>query len=241
MARSPHDPRRPRSAVDWIGFLGFVVFAAWLLTGPGSIGVFFVIPVLYELGTAATFLVRGREAASLAGWRPRIVAYAATFMIPVFVRLAADWHPSWIATTPSVVLRLVGSWLWLFGLVLGFWPLWHLRDSFSVEPAARRLVTSGPYSIARHPIYASYFLNFTGFLVVHLTPVMAAATALWMVLTVVRTRYEERVMSRAFPEYAAYRRTVGAFGPVPKRRASSADPSSGSGEPPPRVIGSATP
>jgi protein-S-isoprenylcysteine O-methyltransferase Ste14 len=239
-APPPHDPRRSPTWPDWIGFAGFVAFAAWLLSGPRSVGIFFVIPVLYELGTAATFLVRGRAIDSITGWGPRVVAYGATFMIPVFVRLATRWHPSWIANSSSVGLRMAGASLWLFGLVLAFWPLWHLRGSFSVEPAARRLVTSGPYQIARHPIYASYGLNFAGFLAAHLTPVMAAVTALWCVLMIVRSRYEERVLARTFPEYAAYRREVGAFGPLPWRRAARVRPPS-PGDPPPRAMGSAAP
>ena len=36
------------------------------------------------------------------------------------------------------------------GSVLGLWPLWYLRHSFSLEPEARTLVVAGPYRLARH-------------------------------------------------------------------------------------------
>jgi protein-S-isoprenylcysteine O-methyltransferase Ste14 len=198
---------------DWLGFAGFSIFAVWLLTGPRSLGVFLLVPVLYELGTAATFLMRGRAERSVRDVLPRLAAYASTFLIPVFVRVSLHWYPALIASSPSLLQQLAGASLWLMGSVLAFWPLWYLRGSFSIEPAARRLVTSGPYQIARHPIYSSYLLIFSGLLVLHPTAPMLVVTCLWLAVTLMRIRFEERVLSEAFPAYTAYRRRVGAFGP----------------------------
>jgi protein-S-isoprenylcysteine O-methyltransferase Ste14 len=91
--------------------------------------------------------------------------------------------------------------------------VWHLRRSFSVEPEARALVTTGPYRFARHPIYAVYLLVNAGILLGHLTVPFAAVLAVWIGLMVLRIRYEEAVLTNAFPDYRAYRARVGAFGP----------------------------
>lgn len=206
-------PLPTRSAADWIGFVGFLFFGGWVLAGPRSLGIFLVVPVLYEVGTATTFLLRGRAQRSTTSVLARLAAYGATFLIPVFVRWALRWHPSFVATTPAIPLRMIGASLWLFGLVLGFWPLWYLRTSFSVEPAARTLVTSGPYRIVRHPIYTSYVLSFSGLLLLHLTVPMALVAASWFTITRLRIRCEEQVLEAAFPEYEMYRRQVGALSP----------------------------
>jgi len=207
-----------RSLADWVGFTVFMLFAGWLLSGPRSLGMFLVVPVIYEMGIATTFLLRGRAQRSMPDLVPRVIAYGSTFLIPVFVRWALRYQPALVATSPKPVLQVAGMSLWLFGLVLGFWPLWHLRTSFSIEPAARQLVTAGPYQIARHPIYASYVLNFSGLLLVHLTVPMAVVTGIWFVLTCTRMRFEEQVLIAAFPEYRSYQRRVGALGPRLWRR-----------------------
>jgi len=215
-------PRPTRSWADWAGFTAFMLCAGWLLRGPRSLGIFLVVPVLYEMGTAATFLLRGRPQRSSPALLPRLVAYGSAFLIPVFARWALRWHPALVAGTTERAVQVAGASLWLCGLVLGFWPLWHLRTAFSVEPAARQLVTAGPYQIARHPIYASYLLTFTGFLLLHLTVPMALVTGLWFFLTGVRMRYEEQVLTATFPEYRSYREQVGALGPRLWRRHGSA-------------------
>jgi protein-S-isoprenylcysteine O-methyltransferase Ste14 len=103
--------------------------------------------------------------------------------------------------------------LWLGGALLCLWPLWYLRRNFSVEPEARDLVTEGPYRWARHPVYAVYLLVNSGILLSHLTAPLALLMTGWLALLLIRVRYEEDVLSRAFPQYREYRRRVGAFGP----------------------------
>ncbi len=154
------------------------------------------------------------------------MAYGGTFLVPVFLRISLAWRPALVTATPSppAAVLVIGASLWLFGLVMGFWPLWHLRHSFSIEPAARALVSSGPYRIARHPIYTSYICVFVGICLMRPTIAMVLVTACWFVLMYRRVRYEERVLVAAFPEYAAYRQRVGAFGPVWRRRQVGSQP-----------------
>jgi len=45
------------------------------------------------------------------------------------------------------------------------------------------------------------------------TPVFALALLGWLALMIVRMRFEETVLGRAFPEYESYRARVGALAP----------------------------
>jgi len=88
-----------------------------------------------------------------------------------------------------------------------------MRRSFSIEPAARELATDGPYRIARHPIYATQILEYAGIWMLHATIPLAAVLVVWLAVLRIRMGYEERVLREEFPEYASYRRRVGALGP----------------------------
>jgi protein-S-isoprenylcysteine O-methyltransferase Ste14 len=80
--------------------------------------------------------------------------------------------------------------------------LWHLRYAFSIEPAARRLVTSGPYAISRHPVYAGYVAQYLGMLITLPSVPFALALTLWAAAMIDRMYLEEAVLREAFPEYA---------------------------------------
>jgi protein-S-isoprenylcysteine O-methyltransferase Ste14 len=205
--------RPGRSWTDWTGCIAVLAFAASIFAGSRELGILLIAPVGYEVTVAFTFLVRRRPRRTLTGTLPRIAAYGASFLIPAFVRASLTWAPTFVASTANSQLRAAGVFFWLFGLLLSFWPVWHLRRSFSIEPAARELVTSGPYQLARHPIYASHMLSYAGLWFLHPTLPLAVVLAVWAALVRHRVGYEEQVLAQAFPEYAAYRERVGAFGP----------------------------
>ncbi len=205
--------RSTRHWSDWVGVVAFTAIGANLYTQAPEFGILILPGILQELVVAASFLLRPRRRLNAAGWRPRLVAYANTFGVMLFLWYAARYHHDWIRPTPVPALRTAGAVLWLGGAVLSLWPLWYLRRSFSVEPEARDLVTGGPYRWARHPIYAVYLLVNGGILLRHFTLPLTAVLAGWLALLLVRVGYEEDVLARAFPQYAEYRRRVGAFGP----------------------------
>ena len=198
---------------DWLGTAAFAGLAVALFRRAPEFGLLVLPALLQELLIAISFLVRGRSRAGATGWMPRLVAYANSFVIMAFIWVASTGPRDWIGRTEHAGLRSLGTALWLAGAVLSLWPLWYLRRSFSIEPEARTLVTSGPYQYARHPIYAVYLLINLGILLRHLTLPFAAVVAIWVALLLVRIRYEEKVLAEAFPAYREYRRRVAAFGP----------------------------
>jgi protein-S-isoprenylcysteine O-methyltransferase Ste14 len=205
--------RTSRTTADWVGCVFFSAIAITIPLTSGSSGLLLLPPMLYEVAVAATFLLRNRPRRSLQGAGPRLIAYMATFFLPLFIWVSTHWVPGFFEMTQSPLLTTAGASLWLFGAVLSFWPIWYMRRSFSIETAARELTTEGPYRIARHPIYATQLLEYLGIWMLHATVVFAAALVVWLIIVRVRLRYEERVLSEEFPEYASYRQRVGAFGP----------------------------
>jgi protein-S-isoprenylcysteine O-methyltransferase Ste14 len=205
-------PRR-RHWSDWVGVVAYTLMALNLLIRSKELGILMLPSLLHELLVAAAFLTRGPARRASVGWIPRAVGYAHTFLFIVFIQAAAIWHPQWVTASDHQTAKLAGSYLWLVSSVIALWPLWYLRRSFSLEPEARHLVIAGPYRLARHPIYAVYVLTYFGIWLRTLNPVFLAVYLLWFVLLFFRIRYEEGVLSAEFPEYADYRRRVGALGP----------------------------
>jgi protein-S-isoprenylcysteine O-methyltransferase Ste14 len=205
--------RSTRHWSDWVGVAVFTAIGVNVYRQSPELGILILPGILQELIVTASFLLRPRPRRAASGWMPRLVAYANSFGVMLFLLYAAARHPDWVGPTDNPSLRTAGAFLWLGGAVLSLWPLWYLRRSFSIEPEARDLVTNGPYRWARHPIYAVYLLINGGILLGHFTFPFAAVLAAWLVLLLVRVRYEEQVLATTFPQYGEYRRRVGAFGP----------------------------
>jgi protein-S-isoprenylcysteine O-methyltransferase Ste14 len=210
--------RPSRTISDLVGCACFAAFALMFPLTAGRFGLLLLPPMLYELTVAVTFLVRGRARRSLQGAGPRAAAYVATFWMPLVFSVTLRWAPNLVPASTSAALRMAGASLWLFGSVVAFWPVWHLRRSFSIEPAARALRTDGPYRLARHPIYATQILIYSGIFLLRASPVAGLALLVWLAVVRVRIAYEERVLCAEYPEYELYRSRVGAFGPWPRAR-----------------------
>jgi protein-S-isoprenylcysteine O-methyltransferase Ste14 len=85
----------------------------------------------------------------------------------------------------------------------------QLGNSFAVKPQATTLVTSGLYSRIQHPMYLFLDLFLASFIVVFGSPVLLWPWAVLVVLQVIQSRKEEKVLSDAFGEtYFTYSRST---------------------------------
>jgi protein-S-isoprenylcysteine O-methyltransferase Ste14 len=105
--------------------------------------------------------------------------------------------------------ELLGLVLFAFGLGVAIWARVHIGRNWGT-PMTRKdepeLVTSGPYGIVRHPIYAGILLAGLG-TAVALSWWWLAAVALAAVYFVYSATVEERYLGEQFPdEYRRYRR-----------------------------------
>ena len=205
---------------DWIGLLFYFASAVGLYRGSPQLGLLMLPSIAHEVLIGTAFLLRPPPRRRTTGLFPRAMGYIHTFFIVVFLQVAARWHPEWVTATANENAKLAGTYLWLVSSVLGLWPLWYLRHSFSLEPEARTLVVSGPYRLARHPVYTVYILTLVGIWLRTLSVPFLIALLVWVGLLLIRVHYEEEVLAAAFPEYRDYQRRVGPFGPKLVKRAS---------------------
>ena len=145
-------------------------------------------------------LFRHRPIAKSTAVLPRLAALI-TVCIPPFC-LLLDRAP------PNLWCNLFAMTAGLSASVLGVLTLSFLGRSFSVMPEARRLVTTGPYSVVRHPLYLFELLGVVGIFLQVRSLAGACLLALIVALQIARAGWEEAVLDRAIPEFAAYRLRV---------------------------------
>jgi protein-S-isoprenylcysteine O-methyltransferase Ste14 len=205
-------PRLRRRPSDWIGFVCFSAFALVTVSKMPAVGVLLAPTLALECFAAASFLIREPPRAAVRSARARLAAYGGTFLLLVFIQVAHRYAPAWLTPTTWPAFRGLGALLWIAGSVWSAYSIWYLRHAFSIEPEARRLITSGPYRVARHPIYSGYLMQYAGMWLLYSTVPFAVVLVGWLLLVADRIRHEERVLAESFPEYADYCRTVGALG-----------------------------
>jgi protein-S-isoprenylcysteine O-methyltransferase Ste14 len=128
---------------------------------------------------------------------PRVVPLIVTCVPPMFMLL--DRAPPDIAfNVPAVIIILLAN-------VMAVATVSFLGRSLSLMPEARKLVRIGPYGIVRHPLYLCEMLGLCGIALQYRSLAAAALLLLVIGLQVARGRWEEGVLARAFPDFAAYR------------------------------------
>ncbi len=149
-------------------------------------------------------LVRRTPSRKQPGFLPRLAAFLGMFGLAAlpFTPSSSGANLVWIAAG----LEVAGHVLMLFSL------LW-LGRSFSIFPEARRLITTGPYAIVRHPLYLAEEVAVIGMVLNHLSWIAVLIAVAHLAVQIARMGWEEQVLTDAFPEYAAYRVRVKRFLP----------------------------
>ena len=156
--------------------------------------------ILFLTLLSILFIIRLEPIKKAKGILPRVFAVAGTFSMSL-VTLFPRANISFTQTVIASLLSLVGSGLSLFALA-------HLGRSFSVMAEARRLVTSGPYRIVRHPLYLFEGMATLGILIQFFNFYSLLIYLAHCVLQFQRMKNEEAVLEGVFPEYQAYRLTT---------------------------------
>jgi protein-S-isoprenylcysteine O-methyltransferase Ste14 len=202
-----------KASSDWLGFSLYLGLACWVLFGHK--GTLIWVPFFaLDLFFARSFLTRKPLQAQASGWQPRLAGYLGTLWPFIFFQLSACYFPKWIQLNPVAVWQATGLMLSLAGLTLEIWTALHLRDSFSIVPQARALVTSGPFRYVRHPLYVGYLLLYSGvwFAAVATVPLTSMLVGYCCVMYW-RAQLEERVLRETFSEYREYQQQAGCFLP----------------------------
>ncbi len=168
-----------------------------------DIDLHFIISTLAQLGafvlvvTILIFvLLRGPAKAKTKGLVPSIIAIAGTCFA-----VAVVWLPR---IELGFTLSIVSLLLIVIGVTFSVYVMLYLGRSFSVMPQARTLVTSGPYSIVRHPLYLGEGMAILGMMLQYLSPLAIVIVGLQFAFQLQRMKNEERVLASQFPEYPDY-------------------------------------
>lgn len=116
-----------------------------------------------------------------------------------------------IGATGPIIPRNIAI---LTGISIGvftmFWALWTMRlNNLNMMPDLKHksiLVTSGPYRVIRHPMYASVLLVTLMLVVNHLT---LLRIGFWLVLLIdlhFKFFYEEKLLLKKYSEYMDYKK-----------------------------------
>jgi protein-S-isoprenylcysteine O-methyltransferase Ste14 len=142
------------------------------------------------------FAVRQVAQRTAPGFYPRCAAVAGTFLGVGMLLLPLQELP------PSIyMISLV---LLISGTLFAIWAGLVLGRSISILPEARRLVTSGPYTLIRHPLYLGEIVALTGVALQYLSVWAFVLLGLLCVFQFLRMKNEEQVLLQSFPEYADY-------------------------------------
>lgn len=172
-------------------------------TDPSVLPATLVFRTVSEVATLAFFalsivlyVVRYIPQRTVPGFFPRLAAMAGTFASLGFLLLPPQ--------ELSSALYLASLLLLLAGLFVSIFALLVLGRSISLLPQARRLVTSGPYALVRHPLYLGEMAAVAGIAVQHWSVWALLLAGVSWAFQFQRMKYEERVLTESFPEYKDY-------------------------------------
>lgn len=152
--------------------------------------------------------------------RKSVVATGSMILFFVFLYTLIRLRVGVLAITSSflqVGMVIVGLTIIVFGCGVNIMGRLHLGKNWANQATIyndQKLVTSGVYSLVRHPLYASLIWMFYGASLVYANVAAFLATSLIFVpFMVYRARLEEDLLAREFNDYNAYKRRVGMFLP----------------------------
>ena len=166
---------------------------------------------LFLMLLAATTIIRLPAKNTALGWEPRFSAIVGTFFTLLLIVLPKGQI--------SVEAKILAAATIIVGTGLSVYCLYWLGRSFSVMAHARKLVTRGPYSLVRHPLYAAEMVTLLGITLANFSIWATLVITITIAFQFRRMANEERVLRATFPEYEDYSRRVPMIVPPLRRRA----------------------
>ncbi|KCZ73583.1 putative protein-S-isoprenylcysteine methyltransferase [Candidatus Methanoperedens nitroreducens] len=134
------------------------------------------------------------------------------FVIFVLYAVFPDWISGFALALPDW-LRWLGALLSFLSLLLFAWTHQALGASWAlhIQPGNQgRLVTTGPYSRVRHPMYSAIFLFLIGISLVSSNLLIVLLCAASIILIYLRIKREEELLIMQFGgEYTEYMKRTG--------------------------------
>jgi protein-S-isoprenylcysteine O-methyltransferase Ste14 len=129
----------------------------------------------------------------------------------IIIPLIGGFLPFALLLSPPGLLT-AGNWLiayiifyWMtISTALTIWGLWTLRRSFSITVEVRGLIISGPYRWIRHPVYLGEILTALAVTFWRFSILNIVIFTLFVVIQLLRAKWEEAKLSRIFSAYSMY-------------------------------------
>lgn len=138
----------------------------------------------------------GREISQKTGWALvacQFTFFAAYLIVPAW---SPGPSPAWGWRTPGLLLATAGLALSLAGA----WVIRRHLTPLPHPPDRAQLVTTGPFALARHPIYGGIVLGALGWAVWRWDALRAVLALALGVFLLVKIKLEEALLARRFPE-----------------------------------------
>lgn len=203
-------------SADDLRLAGFLMAAAYVAMGAGAFVPAWRARLELEGPPTAHRPVHPVVEGLWAGVQVVIIAgFAGAFLAP---QTLLALPTSGLAYSSSII-AYVGAGAFVSGGALGWWAARNLGPMLTVAIETREgglLVTSGPYSRIRHPIYTGIFLQVAGLAIALFSPLVALALPVAVFCGAYRARLEEDLLSadaKMGGAYRAYRERSGRFLP----------------------------
>jgi protein-S-isoprenylcysteine O-methyltransferase Ste14 len=133
--------------------------------------------------------------------------FAAQVVLFAAIAVSGGSSPAWGGGAATVGLG-VGAALILVGGILALRGVLDLRENLTPFPKPlddARLVESGAYRLARHPIYGGLILAAAGWGLLRASPLTLVGALVLAVFFDLKSRREEIWLAEKYPEYPNYR------------------------------------
>ena len=195
-------------------FVGTLAYLALAVLGWGSVAAFLAHPARIAL-TVVTFLLAGAALFTDGNVSPGVREDRGNrWVIAAFgvIGIAAAYFPALtdrldVWTIDGDAVRWTGVALYVIGGALRLYPVFVLGNRFSglvaIQPG-HTLVTTGIYSVIRHPSYLGLMVNSLGWALAFRSTIGVLLTALTIIPVVARMNAEEALLRSHFgAEYEA--------------------------------------
>ncbi len=115
-----------------------------------------------------------------------------------------------------LVLKIMGAVFTLIGSIFATTALFNLNTNLSPYPspkAGAKLIKTGAYRFARHPIYSGILFFCLGYGLFSANTLRLLIFLALLILFTYKARYEEQLLEKKYPEYISYKKNRGMFLP----------------------------
>lgn len=191
-----------------LGIVWFALVLAYTLTRRSAYWslALFALEAAVPATIFAAYLTRETARVRASGFTGSLLPLVGAVLPLALTRLPdAPWARGHPALFTTLLLLPTAS------MVIGYL---YLNRSFAIMAEARALKTSGPYRLARHPVYASQIACAGVVAAFKLSPASVALLAGFVAIQIARARCEDRVLEEAHgQEWRDYAARVGSFWP----------------------------